>query len=408
MSIFSLATWPNPITWLYRWRHEGKLTDQYAGGYPGTPPDYGQETTVDGALQIATVWACVRKIAQTVATLPLVLYESDGEDRRVARDHPLYGLLHDSPNGKFTSVEFWEGLVTGVCLWGNGYAEKKMMGSRLVALDLLRPDAVEVRPRNRNGDLTYRVHIDGQSYRDLREDQVFHVRGFGTGGDVGLSPVAYARHTLFSSRQMDRSSAQLSARGLRPQGVLKMEQVLKPDQRAQARKNILDPFLEGDTLILEAGMEWQPVTINPADAQMLESRAFNIEEICRWFDIPPILIGHAQQGQTMWGSGVEQIMLAWLMTGLRPYLERIEQSISRSLITAEERDRVFAEFKVEGLLRGDTKARAESYAKALGSGGHSPWMSVNEVRKLENMPPVDGGDEMTPPANLQRPAQEEE
>lgn len=374
-----------PIRWMFGWRHEAKISGP-AIGYPDTMQGYGRETGVDGALQIAAVWACIRLLAETVATLPMIVYRQKGAQREVARDHPLFELLHDEPNADMTALEFWEGVVTALCTCGNAYAEKRYSGDRLVALHPLRADAMEVY-RDARGRRRYRYHDDKGRARELDEDKVFHVRGFGNGGDVGLSPIAYARYTLFGARMADRASAEIFATGNRQQGVLTVEQVLDEKQRGQVRENILKPFVEGKTLVLEAGMKFAPTTLSPEDAQMLESRAFQIEEICRWFRVPPFMVGHTEKS-TSWGTGLEQQQLGFLSFALEPYLERIEQAVRRSLIRPEERAALSAEFKVEKLLRADSTARAGFYQTMTQIGA----MTINEVRGLENLPPVEGGD----------------
>lgn len=384
MTIYS-SPFMAPIRWMFGWRHEGKLTTIPAG-YPDAMQEYGRETGVDGALQIATVWACIRLLAETVATLPMMVYRQQGEQRVVARDHPLFELLHDEPNADMTALEFWEGVVTALCTCGNAYAEKRFSGTRMVALQPLRADGMEVY-RDARGRRRYRYHDDKGRSRELDEDKVFHVRGFGNGGDVGLSPIAYARYTLFGARMADRTAAETFATGNRQQGVLTVDATLKPEQRQQIRDNIIKPFSEGKTLVLEAGMKFAPTTLSPEDAQMLESRAFQIEEICRWFRVPPFMVGHTEKS-TSWGTGLEQQQLGFLTFALEPYLERIEQAVRRSLIRPEERGTLSAEFKVEKLLRADSKARASFYQTMTQIGA----MTINEVRGLENMPPVEGGD----------------
>lgn len=383
-----------PIRWMFGWRHEAKITGSEAA-YPAAMLEYGRETGVDSALQIATVWACIRLIAGTVATLPIIVYQRTGEEqRRTASDHPLFELLHDAPNADMTALEFWEGVATALCTYGNAYAEKRKIGDRLVALHPLRADAMEVY-RDARGRRRYRYHDDKGKVRELDEDDVFHVRGFGPGGDVGLSPIAYARYTLFGARMADRASAEIFATGNRQQGVLEVDQVLKPDQRKDLRENILKPFVEGKTLVLEAGMKFHATTLSPEDAQMLESRSFQVEEICRWYGVPPFMIGHTEKS-TSWGTGLEQQTLGFLKFGLEPYLERIEQSIRRSLISPGDRKTLTAEFKVEKLLRADSTARAAYYTAALGDTQKPGWMVKNEVRRLENLEPLADGDEPVP------------
>ena len=363
----------------------------------GTESWAGKPVTPDTAMQIATFWACVRLIAQTIATLPLGLYERQADGgRTAATGHPLYSLLHDAPNADQTAVEFWEALTAHILVWGNAFAEIARSGERIVALNLLRPDLISVH-RTEAGDLHYRFS-DTNGVREYAEGDIFHVRGFGFGGDLGLSPVAQARQTLGAAIATDEAAARTFANGMRPGGFFTYQApdgkpaTLTPEQREQARAKLIEPYTgsvnAGRIGILEGGFKWQDVTIPPKDAETLATRAFHIEEICRWFGVPPILVGHNPQGQTMWGSGIEQVMLGWLTLGLRPYLTRIEQAIKRRLIAPAARATLYAEFTVEGLLRADSTGRAEIYSKLMQVGGITP----NQIADRENLPRFEGGD----------------
>jgi HK97 family phage portal protein len=385
-TVFNLATL-TPILHMFGWRHVGGQLSVSTGPRNG---DLSKDLGPDGALQIATVWACIRLIAETISTLPMLVYRTQADGGRVlAKDHPLYELLHDSPHYDFTAVEFWEGVAASLCVHGNAYAEKLRMGSRIVALDPLPADQVEVF-RTEAGARRYRVREPGKRIREIAEEDMFHVRGFGNGGDVGLSPVSYARNTLYGTRMATRAAAQLYEKGMRHQGVLEMDQTLDKDQRQQARENILNPIIEGGSGILEHGIKFKQLTMSAQDAQMLETMSFNIEEICRWFRVPPFMVGHTQKS-TSWGTGLEQQNLGFLTYSLRPYLSRIEQTIRRSLMTPLERKSLVAEFKVEGLLRADTMTRMQAYSMAVRDGIYKR----NEVRGWENLPPVEGGDVLT-------------
>jgi HK97 family phage portal protein len=383
-AVFNLSTM-QPILHLFGWRHVGgKLT-----GPDSAPAVRDARANLDmgpnAALQIATVWACIRLIAETISTLPLLVYRTQADGgRKVDKDHPLYELLHDSPHYDYTAVEFWEGIAASLCVAGNAYAEKLRVGGRLVALQPLPADAVEVF-RTGSGARRYRYRKDGERAREIAEEDMFHVRGFGNGGDVGLSPISYARETLFTTRQANQAAAKLYGSRLRHEGILEMDQVMKDDQRKNAKENILDPILQGGSGILEGGMKFHGLTMSAKDAQMLETISFQIEEICRWFRVPPFMVGHTQKS-TSWGTGLEQQNLGFLTYSLRPYLSRIEQSIRRSLMTPAERKTLTAEFKVEGLLRADTATRMTSYATGVQNG----IFTRDEVRGWENLPPKGG------------------
>lgn len=380
------------LSWL---RRSFGLTDRQMVGYAfgGGESHAGKSVTVDTAMQLATVWACVRLISETVATLPLFVYRKGANDSRtIAKDHPLYGLLHDSPHADYTAVEFWEGAVSSLCLWGNAYSEKIRQSGRIIALEPLRCDLMSVE-RDRNGARVYRYH-DPRGLRVMSEDDVLHIRGFGNGGDVGLSPIAMARHSLGLAMAADETTAKMFANGARPTGILTVDQVLKPEQRTALKQNILEPLVgssnAGGMFVLEAGMKFQPVTINPVDAEMLATRAFNVEDICRWFRVPPFMVGHTTKS-TSWGTGIEQQNIGFLVYALRPYLTRIEQAIKRALIPAAERGALYAEFEVDGLLRADSKTRTDNLVQLVSNG----IISRNEARGLENWPAKPGADDLT-------------
>jgi HK97 family phage portal protein len=358
-----------------------------------------QNVTVDAAMQLSTVWACVRLISETVATLPLMLYATGNNDARTVSNDPLYDLLHSAPNADNTAVEFWEGVVLSLCLWGNAYARKEMMGGRLVALTPLAADKMVV-ARNSAGALEYR-YTDAKGRKVYREDQIMHVRGFGGSADTGLSPIAFARQSIGAAMATDEMTGTMFANGARPSGILTVDNggVLTPEQRVQVRENIVNPFVgtakSGGVMVLEAGLKFQAVSMTPEDSQFLQTRAFQVEEICRWFRVPPFMVGHTEKS-TSWGTGLEQQLIGFLTFALRPYLTRIEQAISRSLILPEQRARLKPEFKVEGLLRSDSTARAAYYKAALGTTQEPGWMVQNEIRRLENLEPLPGGDVPTP------------
>ena len=254
---------------------------------------------------------------------------------------------------------------------------------------------------SKSGDPIY-TYCDWPSgtSRNIDERDIMHIRAFSTNGVMGLSPVSYARQTLGLAMATDEASAKVFKNGMRPSGVLSMDQILKKEQRNEVRESMVEQFSgsmnTGKMMVLEAGMKFQPVDLNPEDAQMLQSRAFNIEEICRWFRVWPGLIGHTAQGQTMWGSGVEQMLIGFLTFSLRPWLTRIEQAIRKSLLAPGERNKYFAEFSIEGLLRADSAARAAFYSTMTQNG----LMTRNEARQKENLQPKPGADQLTVQSNL--------
>lgn len=376
------------------------LTDgAFWAHWHGVEAASGKTVTVDSALQLSTAWACVRLISETVATLPLGVYRRDDAGRKEpAAGTALYGVLHDQPNADQSACEFWEGVVACLCLWGNAYAEKTTSAGQVRSLAFLRPELMEV-DRDEAGALRYRYHDPEAGVRTLAEDEVFHVRGFGVGGDLGLSPIRYARQSLGAAMAADEAAAKMLANGVRPSGVLEMDGTLTPDQRAQLRANVVEPLAgsrnAGGVFTLEAGLKFKPITMNPEDAQLLETRSFAVEDICRWFRVPPFMVGHTEKS-TSWGTGLEQQNIGFLTYALRPYLTRIEQAIKRQLIPRVQRGTLFAEFNLEGLLRADSQGRAALYSQAAQNG----WMTRNEIRSKDNLPPLPGGDQLTVQSNL--------
>jgi len=366
------------------------LTDPAGWREPGGESHAGEGVTASSVLGLSAAWACVNLLAGTIASLPLMVYRTkEGGAREVADDHPLYRLLHDSPNYDQTAVDYWEFKAASVELWGNAYSRKVRENGRIIALEPIQPDIVNVR-RLENGDIEYRWSQDRKSYV-LTDKDVLHIRGFGGNPLGGMSTLAFGRQVFGLSLAIDRAAAKTFQNGMRPSGVLSVKEYLNKQQREELDARLTEKFLgtvnAGRPFIAEGGMTWSQLTINPEDAQMLQSRAFSVEEICRFFGVPPHMVGHTEK-TTSWGTGLEQQTLGFQKFTLRRRLKRIEQALEKQLLTPADRSAgVTIEFNLEGLLRGDSKARASFYQSALTNG----WMTINEVRALENMPPVEGG-----------------
>lgn len=363
----------------------------------------GYSPSADNAMKLSVVWACVKLLSETIATLPLLVYERGPNDRRkVARTHPLYTLLHDSPNADMTSVDFLEMLVAHLLLRGNTYVLKSYAGTgaarRLVALDPLDPDLMRKPYRDRNGVVRF-DYSDPKGFKEWTDAEVWHIRGFGTSPLYGMSVIEYANRSFNGATNAERAADEVFGAGMKPAAVVSVKEYLKPDQRELMKEKVMGAVFgnsqSGQIQLLEGGAEYKQLTINPVDAQLVETRAANIEDLCRWFGVPPAMIGH---GGTVsnWGTGREQIMLGFLTMTLRPYLVRIEKGISKWLMVPGERIRFFAEFSVEGLLRADSETRTKVYAQQAQNG----LKTRNELRALENDEPLDGGDELTVQSNL--------
>lgn len=369
--------------------------------FSGRTSAAGKIVTIDSAMQLSAVWACVKLTAQAVSSLPLSIYERRSDtDRIKVDDDDLSDVLTGSPNLDQTPLEFWEGMVAWLLASGNAYAEKVMIGGRLVALQPLPSDQCQPH-RDADGVLTYRFSDRGR-VEELPRDRVFHLKGFGQSfrsRDMGLSAIAAGVNSLGGAMAAQDAASSTFAQGLRPTGFFLFDQQLNSEQREQARQNLVEPLRgsgTGGVGILEAGVKWQSVSLNPDDAQMLETRRFDIEEICRWFGVPPIIIGHAGQGQTMWGSGVEAILIAWLTLGLDPICDRIEARILKQLIRPAGERRRYAEFNREALMQMDSAAKAHFLSTMVQNG----LMDRAEGRAKLNLPPRDGTDQLTAQTNL--------
>ncbi|NML88749.1 phage portal protein [Sphingobium sp. TB-6] len=340
---------------------------------------------------LSAVWACINLLAGTIASLPLMVYRTNRDgSRSVARDHPLYFVLHDSANWDQTALDFWEYQVAAIELQGNAYAliEQRVNGD-IGSLVPLRPDAVKA--ERVNGRIRYTWRENGKEFT-RPGDQILHIRGPLGDAMSGVSTLAACRATLDAAAFADGAASAFFENGVRPSGILKTADSLTGPQRQVAEDLLNEKFVgamkAGRPMLLDRGMTWEQLTINPEDAQMLESRKFSVEEICRLFGIPPHMVGHTENS-TSWGTGLEQQTLGFVKFSLRRRLKRIEQALEKQLLSARDRvEGVKIEFNLEGLLRGDSKARAAFYQSGLANG----WTTINEVRALENLPPVAGGD----------------
>ena len=374
------------------------------GRFLGGPSWSGKSVSQASILQLSAANACIRLIAETIATLPLKVYERlPNGDRRELPDHPVALLLGDSPNADQTPVEFIEGVVASLLLQGDGMAAKERgYQNRVIALRFWNPAAVRThRPSDRDYELMYshRDPLTGIT-EELPASEVFHVKGFGIGGDRGATPIGMQRQTMATASAAEETAGRMLGQGIQAPGFLKYK---GGTLRAEQRKSLLDIIREfsgsrnaGKMMVLEADLDWVPIGMKAEDFQLLQTRRHSTEEICRWYRVPPILIGHTAEGQTMFGSGVESLMIWWLTTGLRTFLKRIESAISKRLIEPGERRRIYAEFNVEGLLRGDMKAQAEFLSK-LGQNG---FLTRAEGRRKLNLPYIEGSDTLTVQVNL--------
>lgn len=355
----------------------------------------GQLVTADSMLQLSAAWACVRLVSETIATLPLFLYERTARGRAKADRHPLYFALHARPNSRTTSAQFWEAFVASMLLRDGGFAEILRYNGTPVGLLFLERDRLTLDARL--GRYRY-LDPETHRYREILPADVFRVPGFSLNGRDGLSAIQYGANVFGTSLAAEEASAAKFKHGLAPTVAVEYPTALRTEQRDEARtalQALSGAANAGKGIVLEAGVKAHVVGISPVDAQLLQSRQFGVEEVCRWFRVPPFMVGHTATS-TSWGTGMEQQNLVFLTFTLRPWLTRIEQAIALQLLRPGEDARFYAEFSVEGLLRADIKARAEAYQIAARGG----WMNRDEIREKENMPPIPGGDIFTVEANL--------
>ena len=358
----------------------------------------GKTVTERSAMQMTAVYSCVRILAEAVAGLPLNLYrytEDGGKEKAI--DHPLYLLLHDEPNPEMSSFVFRETLMTHLLLWGNAYAQIIRNGKgEVIALYPLMPNRMSV-DRDSQGQLyyTYQRGTD-EAIRDknqtviLRPTDVLHIPGLGFDGLVGYSPIAMAKNAIGMAIACEEYGAKFFANGAAPGGVLEHPGTIKDPQRV--RESWQSTFggsgNANKIAVLEEGMKYTPIGISPEQAQFLETRKFQINEIARIFRVPPHMVGDLEKSSF---SNIEQQSLEFVKYTLDPWVVRWEQSLTRALFTQTEKVRYFVKFNLEGLLRGDYESRMNGYATARQNG----WMSANDIRELENLdriPAEEGGD----------------
>lgn len=360
----------------------------------------GKVVTLDSALQSAAFWACVRVNAQAVSSLPGQMFEKKANGSRERVDDPVAEVLAESPNADQTPLEFWESQVAWLLVRGNAYAEKVVSGRTLTALQPL-PASHCWPERTADGELVYKFSDRGK-VETLPRDKVFHIKGFGQGlknRDEGLSVIAYGANSIGAALAASETAGKMFGNSMQTSGILTSDQTLDDGQRAQLQ-TIMESYVgsskAGKLMILEAGLKYAPMSLNPDDAQLLETRRFDVEEICRWCGTPPIVIGHSGEGQTMWGSGVEQILLTWLTLGIDPIADRIEARIKKQLIRPTGNRRRYFEFNREALLQMDSKSKAAFLSTNVQNG----LMTRNEGRDKLNLPHMTGGDILTAQTNL--------
>ena len=363
--------------------------------------DSGEVVNEKSAMQIATVYACVRLLAETMAGLPLHLYQytDDAEQNKIkAKDHPLYKILYRQPNDEMSSFTFRETMMTHLLLWGNAYAQIIRDGrNNVLGLYPLQPDQMEV-DRDKQGRIIYIYTAYTDDVPDLqnktyvfRADEIFHIPGLGFNGLIGFSPIAMMKNALGTAIAVEKYGSSFFKNGAQPSGVLEHPGVLKNPEKI--RENWSDVYGGANNAhkvaVLEEGMQYKPISLPPEDSQFLSTRQFGVNEICRIFRVPPHMVQDLSHATF---SNIEHQSIDYVVYTLTPWLSRFEQAITKDLLLPSEQDTYFPRFNVDGLLRGDYASRSSGYASGISNG----YLSPNDVRRLENMdliPAEKGGDD---------------
>lgn len=344
------------------------------------------------AMQTTAVYACVRILAEAVASLPLHVYEyQDDGGKKLVHDHPLYYLLHDEPNPEMTSFVFRETLMSHLLIWGNAYAQIIRDGAgRVLGLYPLLPDKMDVQ-RDDRGNIYYVYSRNSdenpmfKEYGDIRlkDEDVLHIPGLGFDGLIGYSPIAMAKNAVGMTLACEEYGASFFANGANPGGVLEHPGVLKDPSKVRESWNSVYRGVNNahKIAVLEEGMKYQQIGIPPEEAQFLETRKFQINEIARLYRIPPHMVGDLDKSSF---SNIEQQSLEFVKYTLDPWVIRWEQSLQRSLLLPGEKGKYFIKLNVDGLLRGDYQSRMNGYAVGRQNG----WFSANDIREMENMNPI--------------------
>lgn len=377
--------------------------------YGGRTSKSGQTITLESAFKVSVAFACLKVLSQGGAQVPFKLFQEKeyGGLTKIspAKDHSLYDLVATAPNDWTTSFEFRETLVLHAAL-GNAYAFKnKGVGGKLLEMILLDPAKVE-KIQSEDYSIAYKVTGKSGAVRIFPAEAIWHVKGPSWNGLLGMDTLNLAREALGLAIATEDSQSRLHQKGVRPSGTYSVDGNLSPQQykdlKAWVDKEFAGAENSGAPMILDRGAKWFQQSMSGIDAQQLETRKFQIEEVCRFFGVMPIMVGYSDKAATY--ASAEQMFLSHVVHTLSPWYARVENSADLHLLTKKERaSGLYFKFVAAGLLRGAAKDRAEYYAKALGSGGSPAWMTQDEVRGLEELNPF-GGDAAVLPVATNTPA----
>lgn len=362
-------------------------------GIQYSSPSYAEEAatpvTFDTAMQLSAVWACVKLLAETPASLPLHFYRKNPDGRVNYDDHALALLFQNKVNRYQNRVEFWETVFLNLLVHGNAYCQIERRGNTIISLLPLMSAQMETRLLS-DGSISYQYENDQYGVNVFAEKSIWHLKLMGN-GITGLSPLAYQRNTLGIAQAAEKAVSNIYKNGAKPSGVLKLDKLLTKDQRNEVREAFatLTTGNNNRLMVLEKGTEFQPISLSPQDIELLQSRKFQISEICRWYGVPSVMVND-NNGTSVWGSGIEQIVQGFYKLTLRPLLEKVEASMMVNLLSDADRKTMEIEFDFNALLRSDLKTMFESYKSAV----NGALMTPNEARAELNLQPIDGGDKL--------------
>ena len=380
----------NPFSGLFRARDKPQDSVSAAPVFYFGTSGSGKSVTVQSAIQLSTVYACVRVISETIASLPLGIYETVNDGNEKATDHPLYRLLHDEPNSEMTSFVFREVMLAHLLLYGNSYSQIIRSGkNQVIGLYPLLPDHMDV-DRDSKGNLTYTYTTSDGKTVSIKPRDVLHIPGLGFDGVMGYSPIALEKNAIGLGIASEEYGSKFYSNGARPSGILTHPNTVKNPKALRESWNSAygGSSNSNRVAILEEGMKFEPIAIPNNEAQFLETRKFQVDEICRIFRVPPHLVGNLEHATF---SNIEHQSIDFAVHTIRPWLVRIEKAMNRTLLSDQEKGRFFVQFNIDGLMRGDYKSRMEGYA----IGRQNGWLSANDIRALENQNPIpadQGGD----------------
>lgn len=355
----------------------------------------GMALTERSAMSVSAVYACVGLIGGAIASMPLHIYERTPEGRK-RYSSPLWWLLNESPSDAWTSAAAWQFTLQSILLKGDAFWLIERRGPEPVGFIPVHPDNVVVE-RDEFGRNRYAIYRDTGDVVVKQQDDVLHFTGLGFDGLRSLTPIKYSlRSAAGIAAAADQQAANFFAGGSRPDHAIRIppEVRLTPEQKEQLQEawgNQRTAYGKGKTPVLSGGAELVNLTLSAEDAQLLQTRQFGVEDVARTFGVPPHMVGKTD-ASTSWGSGIEQMSMGFVRYTLRRHLDVIQQEINRKLWPRSLR--FFAEFNTDALLDGDSKSQSDYFSKALGGPGTQGWMTINEVRKLKNMPPIEGGDQL--------------